>query len=217
MRVATGRDAMGVAQAHVRSWQAGYEGLVAQSYLDALRPEDRAQRYGFDQMNPEGPFTQVAVDGDTICGHVTTGVSRDPDRQGAGEIWAIYVDPNKWRNGIGRLLMLAGCEQLRSQGLDTACLWVLSGNVRARRFYEATGWQWDGAERTDTIGDGVVHEVRYERTLPAAYTLDDGAGLSYRGASLVEDTAENDTAGDDFVAAFDGDAAEVSRDVRRLR
>ncbi len=208
---------MGVAQAHVRSWQVGYEGLVPQSYLDALRPEDRAQRYDFDQMNPEGPFTQVAADGDTICGHVTTGVSRDADRHVAGEIWAIYVDPSRWRNGIGRLLVQAGCEQLRSHGLDTVCLWVLSGNARARRFYEATGWQWDGAERTDTIGDGVVHELRYERTLPAAQAADDGAGMPYRGITLVEAAAENDTAGDDFVAPVDGDTAEVSRDGRRLR
>lgn len=208
---------MGVAQAHVRSWQVGYEGLVAQSYLDALRPEDRACRYGFDEMNPAGPFTQVAVDGDTICGHVTTGVCRDPDREGAGEIWAIYVDPSKWRNGIGRLLMQAGCEQLRSQGHDTACLWVLSGNDRARRFYEASGWQWDGAERTDTIGDGVVHEVRYERTLPANQAADDSAELSYRGAARVENSGENDTAGTEFVAPTDGDAAQTALDMRRPR
>lgn len=208
---------MGVAQAHVRSWQVGYEGLVAQSYLDALRPQDRARRYGFDQMNPAGPFTQVAVDGDTICGHVTTGASRDADCQGAGEIWAIYVDPSKWRNGIGRLLIQAGCEQLRSQGHDMACLWVLSGNDRARRFYEASGWQCDGAERTDTIGDGVVHEVRYERTLPANKAADGSAGLPYQGTRPGEDTADNDTAGTEFVTPTDGDAAETALDARRLR
>ncbi|MDZ7884216.1 MAG: GNAT family N-acetyltransferase [Mycobacterium sp.] len=168
VRPATARDALAVAQAHVRSWQVGYRGLISQAYLDALRPEDRAQRYGFDLMNPEGPFTQVAVDGDTICGHVTTGLSRDVDLHGKGEIWAIYVDPARWGTGIGCHSMDAGCELLCSQGLDAACLWVLSGNVRARRFYEAAGWRWHGTERTDKIGDDDVHEVRYERTLLAA-------------------------------------------------
>ncbi|BBY66738.1 N-acetyltransferase [Mycolicibacterium helvum] len=156
---------MGVAQAHVRSWQVGYRGLISQGYLDALRPEDRAQGYGFDQMKREGPFTQVAVDGDTICGHVTTGLSRDDDRQGDGEIWAIYVDPARWGTGVGRHLMAAGCEHLRRQGLGAACLWVLSGNARARRFYESLGWRWQGTQRTDNIGDDVVYEVRYERAL----------------------------------------------------
>lgn len=40
--------------------------------LSKLLPAlDSARRYAFEQMNPEGPFTQVAIDGDTICGHVT--------------------------------------------------------------------------------------------------------------------------------------------------
>lgn len=165
IREALPEDALNVARAHVRSWQAGYGGLIAQEYLDTLRPEDRASRYAFGQMNPSGPFTQVAVDGATICGHVTTGRARDDDLPGSGEIWAIYVDPPRWGTGVGRRLMTAGCAHLSGQGHDTALLWVLSGNIRARRFYEGVGWRWDGAQRTDAIGDSLVHEVRYQRAL----------------------------------------------------
>jgi ribosomal protein S18 acetylase RimI-like enzyme len=165
IREALPGDALDVARAHVRSWQAGYEGLIAQEYLDKLRPEDRASRYTFAQMNPRGPFTQVAVEADTICGFVTTGRARDDDLRGGGEIWAIYVDPPRWGGGVGRRLMAAGCAHLVGQGHDTALLWVLSGNVRARRFYERVGWRWDGARRTDQIGDTLVHEVRYQRPL----------------------------------------------------
>lgn len=171
VRQATARDAMGVAQAHVRSWRIGYQGLISQAYLDALDPEDRASRYRFDQMKPEGPFTQVAVDGEHVCGHVTTGHCRDHDLRDNGEIWAIYVDPARWGTGVGRSLIAAGCEQLRRQGCNAAALWVLAGNARARRFYELAGWRWHGTQRTDTIGDDVVLEVRYERSLlPAPRT-----------------------------------------------
>ncbi|TQK29932.1 GNAT family N-acetyltransferase [Arthrobacter sp. SLBN-53] len=163
IRPATAHDAMGVAEAHVRAWQVGYRGLISQHYLDGLRPEDRARRYGFERMDPGGPFTQVAVDGETICGHVTTGLSRDADLAGAGEIWAIYVDPLRWGQGLGRRLLAAGCAQLSRQGCEKAGLWVLSGNVRARRFYECAGWRFNGTERTDDIGADLVHEVRYER------------------------------------------------------
>ncbi len=156
---------MAVAQVHVRSWQVGYHGLISQEYLDALRPEDRAKRYGFEQMKPEGRYTQVAVDGNSICGHVTAGRSRDDDMRGCGEIWAIYVDPARWGTGVGRNLIAAGSEHLRGQGHDAAGLWVLAGNSRARRFYERAGWRWRGKERTDVIGDDTVHEVRYERSL----------------------------------------------------
>jgi len=165
IREAVAADAMPVAEAHVRSWQVGYRGLLPAAYLDALRPEDRASRYGFEQKNPEGPFTQVAIDADTICGHVTTGRCRDDDLQVGGEIWALYVDPSRWGGGIGRRLITAGCAHLRSRGYDMAALWVLSGNDRARRFYESVGWRCDGTQRTDFIGDHLVHEVRYQRAL----------------------------------------------------
>jgi ribosomal protein S18 acetylase RimI-like enzyme len=146
----------------------GYRGLIPQDYLDALRPEDRASRYGFEQMNPSGPFTHVAVDGDRICGHVTTGRSREVDLPDAGEIWALYVDPHRWGDGIGRQLLGAGCQHLVGQGHDLAVLWVLSDNLRARRFYELAGWRLDGRHRTDAIGDHPVHEVRYQRALGSA-------------------------------------------------
>lgn len=158
---------MAVAQAHVRSWQVGYLGLLPIGYLDALQPEERASRYAFDQMDPKGPFTEVAIAGDMICGHVTTGRCRDDDLQGGGEIWAIYVDPPRWGCGIGHRLITAGCAHLRSRGYDMASLWVLSGNDRARRFYESAGWHCDGTQRTDCIGDHSVHEVRYQRSLQA--------------------------------------------------
>ncbi|CAN3127896.1 N-acetyltransferase domain-containing protein [Mycobacterium sp. smrl_JER01] len=165
VRQAVPEDASAVARAHVRSWQVGYRGLLPIGYLNALRPEERASRYAFDQMNPDGPFTQVALVGDMICGHVTTGRCRDDDLQGNGEIWAIYVDPPHWGCGIGSRLIAAGCAHLRNRGYHKASLWVLSGNDRARRFYGSVGWRCDGAERTDSIGGHPVHEVRYQRSL----------------------------------------------------
>lgn len=43
IRPAVAEDASAMARAHVRSWQAGYRGLLPADYLDALRPEDRAR------------------------------------------------------------------------------------------------------------------------------------------------------------------------------
>ena len=39
VRVATGGDAIGVAQAYVRSWQVGYEGLIAQATSMRFAPK----------------------------------------------------------------------------------------------------------------------------------------------------------------------------------
>jgi ribosomal protein S18 acetylase RimI-like enzyme len=164
VRPAVPEDAYDVARVHVRSWRSAYRGLIAQEYLDSLTPEVWASRYTFGRMGIQLPSTQVAVDGSTICGLVTTGLCRDKDLSNFGELLAIYVDPAYMRAGVGRLLMTAARERLRGVGVMAASLWVLAGNVRARRFYERDGWRFDGTRRTRTYGDVPVDEVRYRRT-----------------------------------------------------
>ncbi|WP_445168863.1 GNAT family N-acetyltransferase [Mycolicibacterium sp. Dal123E01] len=165
VREATPDDAVALAEVHVRSWRAGHQGLVAQEYLDALDPEDRANRFALDRMERSGPYTLVAVDRGTICGHVTIGRSRDDDLADSGEVWALYVDPPSWGSGVGRALITAGCDRLLEAGHECAFLWVLSANTDARSFYERTGWSADGRERTDVFGDSPVRKVRYVTSL----------------------------------------------------
>lgn len=165
VRRAVPADAHDVARVHVRSWQWAYRGLIAQEYLDSLEPEAWADRYTFGRMGFQLPSTQVAVDGSTVCGLVTTGLCRDEDLSNFGEVMAIYVDPSYLRTGVGRLLMTAARNRLRRVGVAAAALWVLDGNVGARRFYERDGWTFDGTRRTSTYGDLHVDEVRYRRTL----------------------------------------------------
>ena len=164
VRPAVPEDAYDVARVQVRSWQAAYRGLIAQEYLDSLTPEIWATRYTFGRMGLQLPSTQVAVDDAAICGLATTGLCRDKDLSNFGELMAIYVDPAYLRAGVGRLLMTAARERLRRVGVMEALLWVLDGNVRARRFYERDGWRFDGTRRTRTYGNAPVEEVRYRRT-----------------------------------------------------
>ncbi|SPM42634.1 Ribosomal protein S18 acetylase RimI and related acetyltransferases [Mycobacterium numidiamassiliense] len=164
VRAAAPGDAMAAARVHVRSWQWAYRGLVAQDYLDGLRPEAWAGRYTFGLVGLRVPSTQVAVDGATICGLVTTGLCRDDDLSNCGELMAIYVDPAHAHAGVGRSLMAAARERLGAVA-GRAALWVLDGNVRARRFYERDGWRCDGSRRTRVYGGVPVGEVRYQSAL----------------------------------------------------
>ncbi|WP_368660763.1 hypothetical protein [Amycolatopsis sp. Hca4] len=51
---------------------------------------------------------------------------------------------------------------------DSAILWVLATNERAKAFYVRQGWVDDDARQTETIDDGRVtlEEMRYRRPLP---------------------------------------------------
>lgn len=149
----------------MRSWQAAYRGLISDDYLDRLDPADRAARYTFGRTDADGPHTVLAVDGDRICGFATTGRSRDPDRERAGELYAIYVDPGWWSRGVGRLLMEEARRRLTDQRYSEAVLWVLTGNTRAERFYRTDGWEPDGDRRLQEIHGVEVSEDRYTRQL----------------------------------------------------
>jgi GNAT superfamily N-acetyltransferase len=160
---------MGVARVHVRSWQAGYRGMLPDAYLDGLRPEDRAERYSFGSDDVSDPATMVAIDGALIVGFATTIPARDSDLSDAVEPWgelaALYVDPEWWGRGVGAALIAAARGHLLKQGFRHAALWMMTGNARAERFYRSDGWVPDGLSRTDTMWDATVNEVRWRRAL----------------------------------------------------
>lgn len=165
LRPATSGDEYGVAGVHVRSWQEGYRGLMADDVLNGLQPEDRAARYTFGSTDVTLPQTVVAVEGDVIVGFATFGVSRDSDDPETGEIFALYVDPDHWGQGVGRMLISEARSSLNESSLTTAQLWVLNGNLRAIRFYERDGWFADGFIREDVVWGITVTESRYRRSL----------------------------------------------------
>ena len=54
--------------------------------------------------------------------------------------------------------------ELRAAGYRRVVLWTLTGNARARRFYDRLGFAPDGAANILT-GLGGVQELRYVRDL----------------------------------------------------
>ena len=103
--------------------------------------------------------TLVAEEDGAVVGFASLGSDRDDPR--IGELYAIYVLPQRWGVGAGRALMGEVLEHLRSARFQTAVLWVLADNPRARSFYERSGWCLEGEEREETLLDTPVREVRY--------------------------------------------------------
>ncbi len=150
---------------HTRSWQVAYRGLLPDSYLDALDPDERAGRYTFADSGADRPRTTLAVEDGRICGFATVGPCRDPDKSTAGELYAIYVHPDYWQVGVGRLLIQGARQELVHRGHAEGVLWVLVGNARAERFYDIDGWRPDGQRRLQEMQGIEVDEIRYARSL----------------------------------------------------
>jgi ribosomal protein S18 acetylase RimI-like enzyme len=170
IRELTDADIEPVAALNVRSWRVGYAGIVPAEVLDALDPARFAARRRRTSV-PAGARTVVADDAGTVVGFAAFGPSRvqqkhDEYDRSAGEVYAIYVDPDRWGSGVGRLLMTAAIEGLTADYPEMR-LWVLEENHRARRFYERAGMVPDGARElyTPPGGDAGLPEIRYSRRL----------------------------------------------------
>lgn len=165
LRRATGADVMAVAAVHVRSWQVAYRGIVPDPVLDTLDVSVRAARYAFDGTGPADPAAWIAVDGHAVLAFVILGPCRDDDRQGMGEVLSLYVDPDRWRSGLGAALVRKAERELSLLGFAEASLWVFEANARARRFYEAMGWRRDEGVKMAQIGGLEIPEARYRKVL----------------------------------------------------
>lgn len=167
LRRARKTDAVPIATVHVQTWRDAYRGLLPDTFLAALSIDAR-QRFWTNELEVLAPdrCPWLAEAGGAVVGFASAGPSRDGDAGAAtGEVYAIYVLPECWERGLGRNLLRHVERDLLGHGYDRATLWVLEGNARARRFYEAAGWQTDGASRIERLGSTELHEVRYTREL----------------------------------------------------
>lgn len=120
-----------------------------------IRPDLGEEPVGFAVVGP----VRTTGDDQSSAGGEGTGDSA------LGELYAINLDPDAWGRGLGRELLAAATDELSRLGFGEAVLWVVAGNTRARRFYEAAGWSADGIERLDESQGPPIDEVRYRRSL----------------------------------------------------
>ena len=139
VRAATRDDAPAIAEIHVASWRAGYRGLVADEILAGLSVEQRRETW--ETIVGDGRTT-VLVAGEPPAGFVAFLAD-------GGEIGAPYVDPERFRAGVGSALLEAAHEAIERAGRDEAVLWVLAGNEPAFAFYARHGYAPDGATAPD--------------------------------------------------------------------
>lgn len=171
IRAATPEDAHGAAAVHVAGWRAAYRGQFPDALLDGLDVDKRAKAWATWLEDP-ALDVHVAV-GDRVVGFCMLRPSRDAtdtEDVGAspamevGEIPAIYLHPDVWRTGLGSRLLDTSLAQARERGFREVHLWVLETNQRARSFYEARGFRFDGTSRPLEWIEGFRgHEVRYVR------------------------------------------------------
>ena len=147
VRPETTDDCEEVAALHARAWQKNYAGILPADLLADLDPDAWAQRRRDLLARVDRPFTSLVAEHEgSLAGFVQFGpyrVNQDPTNIDPefGEILAIYVDPDRWRGGVGGVLMRAALDQLEQPEVR---LWVLAENKLAQAFYRKHGLSPDG-------------------------------------------------------------------------
>ena len=156
VRVATPEDARGHRVGPRRELAGGLSGSAARRR--ARQPLGRPPRRGLERRHRRRRAPADAVllleRAGTLRASRTYARRATPTRAAASERCpSLYLRPEVWGQGLGRELMAAALSHLDRRGLRRRrSLWVLATNDRARRFYEAGGWEHDGVERTERIG-----------------------------------------------------------------
>lgn len=151
-------DFLAVSRVYEESWRAAYHGLLPQEYLDRI-PIGQWIPY----LKRPGRESLILLDGSKIIGAVSCSASRTPELSGWGEIHSLYLLPEYWGKGCGKLLFSAVIEHLESMGYRSLFVWVLEGNQRARTFYERMGFRPDVTYQEVEIGGMLVREILYRR------------------------------------------------------
>lgn len=155
-RLRSGDDLFAVSRVYEESWRAAYRGLLPQTYLDGI-PAGKWIPY----LEQTGRESLLLLDGNKIAGVAGYSAGRVPELASWGEIISIYLLPEYWGKGGGKLLFSAVVEQLKAMGYRNLFLWVLEGNRRARTFYERMGFRPSGTYIDDEIGGIPVREIQY--------------------------------------------------------
>ncbi|MEY2397803.1 MAG: hypothetical protein QOJ00_977 [Actinomycetota bacterium] len=153
MRQATVLDAEAIAQLHVAAYEASLAEVVNRDALDRANASRLPMWTSLLADPPPGQAVFV-VEREQMVGFVSAGPTRESGAapESDGEVYALFVDPRSWGQGVGRALMTRSVQYLTSMHLRHAKLWVFDANYRARTFYESLGWNDTGVERVDDRG-----------------------------------------------------------------
>ena len=152
-------DNVGIAKVQAAGWRQGYKGIIPASFLDGLDVKGSFERWhgNLSDMTEE-KYTNVAILDGQIVGFLAIGSARDEKAGLQSELWAIYIDPDFWGQGIGRALFKQMRDELNARNIHNTYVWILKDNLRGRKFYESMG----GTLIKGLTKQFVLNEVGYD-------------------------------------------------------
>jgi GNAT superfamily N-acetyltransferase len=150
VREATPDDTDAIVAVTAAGWRTAYRHIVAPEKLADLPVKRWRHEVRVGLRRPvEDAFSFVAeIDGEFAGYCFVAAPSREPDEgQNVAELVALYVEPDRWRQGAGEALMAVAMDRLSQLPYDEVILWTFEENTPAITFYERHGWSRDGGKK----------------------------------------------------------------------
>jgi GNAT superfamily N-acetyltransferase len=118
---------------------------------EGWEPPDPGSARWVRDLGAADRWTRVAVEPEgRLVGLVSWNAAREGPQwrtvPGVAHVGALFVHPDRWRQGIAQRLLEAALEAMRAEGYRRARLNTPVG-APAERFYAARGWVRDGRTR----------------------------------------------------------------------
>ena len=142
VRPAEPGDAAGIARVCAEGWRDTYAGIYTGEHIESVIAEYyTVERIAAEITAPEGwDGWIVAVEDGEVVGAGGGGLIEP----GAGEVFVLYLDPKRRREGIGTLILDAITRQQLAQGAREQWVSVEPDNEKGLPFYNARGFEARG-------------------------------------------------------------------------
>ena len=161
-RQATWHDAETIAGLHTENWWVAYRGMLPDAYLGGPIASERLALWRSRLASPDAErlFVLLAESGAALVGFVC--VLLDEESQRGACLDNLHV-LSGWRGrGLGRALFGRATRWANVTVPGRVMhLWVLEGNLDARRFYDALGGEIVERLQKEVVKGVIVASIRY--------------------------------------------------------
>lgn len=155
----------GIAKVCINAYWATYSELLSNEYIKRMIDEF----YTYDRILKEVTTTNrewngwiVAVDNGEVVGAGAGGMISENH----GELFVLYLDPNRRKEGLGSMILEAVTKELKERGAKEQWVSVTKGNNKGIPFYEAKGFICVHEQAEYGVIDGEDYRaLRYHRLI----------------------------------------------------
>lgn len=160
VRAATVDDIGEIQQVARQTWTVAYEDIVGPEEIERAMQEWYASSAIEQQLAADDVGYFVATDSGDVFGYASSGPS---DAENCGELYSIYVHPDRWGDGVGARLLERATDHVVGLGFGRMRVAVLAENDVGNAFYRRCGFTLSEENEIELFTDETFEEFVYHR------------------------------------------------------